>query len=880
MPTVVMANETRGSRAVRAGLSAVFFVSGAAALVYEILWSRQFVTVFGNSAYAISIVLCAFMAGLGAGSLFFGRRADRTPDPLRMYALLEIGIAVAALLIPLLLDLLRASTPRLFAVLSPDVFAVSAVRFVFTFLVLFVPCSLIGGTLPVLARFIVEARGVVGQRIGLLYGLNTLGGAFGCFLAGYHLIERYGIARTGHLAIGANLAIALAALAIRRAQGSPRRAVAASDAPAPASSAPPDESGTASRERNAPGILLFVGFLSGFTTLAGEVLWARLLSLVCPTSPYVFTSILGLFLVGLAVGSLIYRAFLARLEGRMRLLGIVLQGTAASVVGTLLAGSVYIAASGPDAPRRIAGPAHERLLPWSLLAGLIFVLLPTLIMGIVFPLVCAAYTRSLGRVGRSIGLVYGLNTAGCVVGSLAPVFVLVPTIGIQNGLLALALLNAAVGAWVLARAGPPKPFRVLSSRAIAGALVLLLLAAVAVFSPRDLARRLFLAAAPGIGPQNEIVHFGEGRTGTAVVVRDKIDGLYDLYVNSFGEVATTYNGQGVFRLMGHLGPLLHPDPREVLVICFGGGIAPGAVQLHSTVQALDVVDIEGSVIEAARALARWNNRVHESPKLTTHVEDGRNFLLTCGRRYPVIVCDSTHPRAADSWVLYTREYYDLVAAVLEENGLFVQWLPYHGLSQTEYKIILRTLLGVFPQTSLWMVFGPNERGAATGYTLLVSARADFAIDMEILARRLAEPPIRADLARFRMHTPLKLLRHFVCGPETLLAWTEGVPTNTDDLPFTQYQTDHSEGPTCNHAMFGPLLESPWPYLRNPDPAEEGGRLAERLETCLAARRQAMYGYWDEARKLLPEDDLTRLWDENRRKARRWTRERQELAGGR
>ncbi len=862
----------RDSFAVRATISAVFFVSGAAALVYEILWSRQFVTVFGNSAYSISIVLCAFMAGLGAGSLFFGRRADRTSDPLRMYALLEFGIAATALLVPWLLDLLRIATPGLFAALPVDVLSVGAVRLVFTFLVLFVPCSLIGGTLPVLARFIVEARGVVGQRIGLLYGLNTLGGAFGCFFAGYYLIEHYGIAKAGYLAVGANIAIALAALGIRAVRGPQGRSPDAGATPIASEPKVTDDTGAEPQPRSFLLALLFVAFLSGFTTLACEVLWTRLLTFVCQSNPYVFTCILGLFLVGLALGSLIYRTFLARVVDRTLLLGIVLLVVAGTVLACLLIGGWFITSSGFNAPQRIMGPPAERFLPWPLVAGAIFVLLPTLAMGIVFPLVCAAYTRSLGKVGRSIGIVYGMNTAGCIVGSLAPVFLLVPTIGIQNGLVAIAVSNAIVGALLVALSRPARQARLVRARTAFGASVLVVLVATAVLAPRDLTRKLFVAGVPGVGPQSEIIHFSEGRTGTAIVVRDKIDGLYDLYINSVGEVPTTYLGQGIFRLMGHLGPLLHPDPRQALVICFGGGIAGGALQLHSSVETIDIVDIEESVIEAAREMRLWNNDLHESPKLTTHVEDGRNFLLTCNRKYPLILCDSTHPRSADSWVLYTQEYYEIVNDTLEEDGLFIQWLPYHGISRQEYKIIVRTLQSVFPETTLWMVFGPNERGAVWGHTLLICAKGGFSIDMENFTRRLAEPAVQRDLAPMRMSSPLNVLRHFVCGPEALDDWTKGAVINTDDLPYTQYKTKYSGPPQSDHRMFSSLLESPWPYLRNPDPDEEGGRLAERLDTCLKARRSMMFGEWEEAHQMLPGDEKIALFNEIFAQARRWRME--------
>ena len=876
----------RDSFLVRLAVGIVFFVSGSAALVYEILWSRQFVTVFGNSAYAISIVLCAFMAGLGVGSLYFGRRADRTADPLRMYALLELGIAATALAIPWLVELLRAFTPALFAALPSDVVSVGTVRLVFTFLVLFVPCCLIGGTLPVLARFCVDSNDVVGQRIGLLYGLNTLGGATGCFLAGYWLIETLGVAATGYVAVGANVAIALTAFAIRAARG-PRVAPPGEPAALTPSVASHAVASEASPAGGLARILLLVAFLSGFSTLACEVLWARYLSFVCHSNPYTFTAILGFFLVGLALGSLIYRTFLARLRDRVFVLGVVQLAIGVAVLATLLVSTWYLVSHGPSAREKIIdslvakiGFQEQRVFLWSLTAAALFVFVPTLVMGIVFPLLCAAYTRSMGTVGRSIGLVYGLNTAGCIVGSLAPVFFLVPTFGIQNSLAGLAVLNAAIGLLLLVRARRTgttarRPYPVYAA---GGVLLLLLVTAFA--APKDLTQRIFLQGVQSVGPQSEIVHYGEGRTGSAIVVRDKIDGMYDLYVNSVNEVPTTYLAQGIFRLMGHLGPLLHPDPRECLVICFGGGIAGGALNLHSAVQSLDIVDIEGSVVEAARVLKKENNDLHASEKLTIHVEDGRNYLLTCGRQYPVILCDSTHPKAADSWVLYTKEYYEIVDASLEDPGVFIQWLPYHGISESEFKIITRTFQSVFPETSIWMVYGHNERGTVWGHTLLVGMKPRLTIDLDLFARRLADPKVHADLAPFEMDTPLNLLRHFVCGPERLREWTAGFPINTDDMPVTQYYSNYSIGHDGNrpshHLMFAGLLESPWPWLENVDPTAVGSDLRDRLDLCMEARALSMRGKWADARALLPDDEKMGLFEGIILQGRRWQARKREL----
>ncbi len=850
----------------------VFFVSGAAALVYEILWSRQFVTVFGNSAYSISIVLSAFMAGLGVGGIYFGRRADRTGDPLRLYAFLELGIAGSALLIPFLLDLLRAVTPALFAALPTDVISVSAVRLLFTFLVLFVPCVLIGGTLPILARFCVDAEGVVGRRIGLLYGLNTLGGAFGCMLAGYYLIETFGISLTGYIAVVTNATIAVVALLLRRVLA-PTASREESPVRPPPTPIDRDRTGL----RSGAGILLALAFLSGFSTLCCEVLWARFISFVCHSNPYTFTALLGLFLMGLGMGSLVFRFFLAPWidrtgrRGCFLLLGVVQVVFAAAGLAALLYGTWLIISSGPKAQAQLvpANQFSQRYL-WPLFTAFIFVFIPSVVIGVVFPLICAAFARTVGTVGRSVGLVYGLNTAGCIVGSLAPVFVLIPLFEIQNSLLAVLFFNGLIGALLIWFLGVKYSSAFSGLLKVAGASILAIaLLLTCIYTPRDLTQKVFLKGVMWVGPESEIIHYGEGRTGTSIVVRDKIDGFLDLFINSVNEVPTTFLAQGIFRLMGHLGPLLHHDPGDVLVICFGGGIAAGALNLHPAVKSLDIVDLESSVVDAARLLWVVNNNIHDSEKIEVFIEDGRNFLLTRQKEYPLILCDSTHPKAGDSWVLYTREFYQLMNSRLADPGVFIQWLPYHGISDREYRIIFKTFQETFPHSSLWMFYGYNEKGSLWGHTLMVAMKPTLEIDVANMARRIETPAVKADLARFEMDSPLKILRHFVCGEDRLRRWTDGLPVNTDDMPLTQYQTAYSSPPMSHHSMFIPLLESPWPYLVHADAAGEGGDLKDKLDHYMKARELTLKQLWKDAHELLPGDGKLRLFERILKQSERW-----------
>jgi len=385
-----------------------------------------------------------------------------------------------------------------------------------------------------------------------------------------------------------------------------------------------------------------------------------------------------------------------------------------------------------------------------------------------------------------------------------------------------------------------------------------------VIVPGDLCKRSFLASSHRLGRHNEILFYREGRTGTAIVVRDKVNGLKSIYINGIEEVPTTYADMVCFKLLGGLGQLLHPKPENVAMICFGGGVAAGAAVQHPDVKSLEVVDLESSVVEAARLLNKENNDLLHNPKLRVTIDDGRNYVLVSKEKWPVIISDSTHPKSSDSWVLYTREFYELVGAHLSGNGVFVQWLPMHDLTIAEYKIILRTFQSVFPHTSLWISHGMGEMGGYTPYTMLVSTPQTLVIDVESLKRKLAAPAVAADLRPWNLDDPVGVLENFVCGEETLRRWTGDGVINTDDLPYTQYKTKYSKDPGNLMDSLATIIESAWPYLKNTGSALESRLLKQELALHCKANGLMFMGKYEKAFSLLPDRGNVRRWRENQK----------------
>jgi len=845
----------------RFGIYACFFLSGATSLLFEVLWSRQFVTVFGNSSYAISIVLCAYMAGIGLGGLLGGRLADSVTRRTLAFALVQMAVALCALAIPPMLDWMRLLVPALPA-LSPHSLLVSTLaRFGLSFTILVVPCFLMGTTLPLLVRTVTESDRSIGSRIGLLYCVNTFGAALGCLAGGFWLIGTLGLRKTNLLAVGVNFVIAILALALSRRADT---ALSAISTPPPT---PHTERPDHIEEMEVPAwLLLSLAFLNGLAGLASEVLWVRYMTFL-DSSAYIFPTILCVYLLGVGLGGLIY----GLLAGRTRppsvwwvrrpalTLGVVEMLLAFSVPAAFII-SALLFAGGP--------PPME---PKSM--ALLTVFLPTVLMGIAFPLLCAVYGRRVQTLGRRTGLLYAVNTAGMVLGSLLPIFVLVPMLGIQMSLLLISLLYGLMGLALLACAkvrsfGKPHP--AIGAAALPAAVVYAV-ALILFFAlvPSNLCQRVFLATDFNLAKHTDILFYREGRTGTAIVTRNRVNNCRTVYINGVCEVPLQYPHQLCFKMIGDLAPMLHPKPDDVLMICFGGGVAAGATSVLPEVKSLTIVDLEKSVVKAAALLSQENNGLLQNPKAKVVIDDGRDYIMTSGRKWPVIISDSTHPKASDSWVLYTQEFYRQVRDHLTDDGIFVEWVPIHDLRLAEFKIIVRSFQSVFPHTNMWITHGVDGQDKFCFYVLLAATPEPLRINVAKLRNRLNAEPVRRDLEPYGLHTPPGFLDTFLCAEDTLRRWTGEGPVNTDDLPFTQYETRYSRGALINIADLIGLMEDIWPYLTNTGSEQETKQLREEL--ALRARINLLAlrgGHLVDAYAVLPDDvryrQMRRLYEQGPR----------------
>ncbi|MEE8519557.1 MAG: fused MFS/spermidine synthase, partial [Dehalococcoidia bacterium] len=403
----------------------LFFGSGASGLIYQIVWTRMLTLVFGNTVFAVTTVLTAVMAGLALGSFWAGRAVDRRGHFVRLYARLELGIALTALLLPTLFDQLFPLHRWAYHEFGASPYVLGLMRFIATFSLLLIPTTLMGATLPVLSRHCMVLSRQFGRQVGLLYGLNTLGAALGCFLAGFVLIGTIGVLETTYTAVAVNLLIAGIAFHVARRQGDP-----------PSPPRTPEGRPTSGRSgtgRSLPSpvggwVLLVVFGLSGFASLAYEVLWTRALVFFIDVDIYAFTALLTTFLAGIGLGSVLVSGIVDRRRDLVAIFALLEVG-----IGVFALLSIPILAN-------LSVLGISQVSAWWMLPGVkmldafLVMGIPTMLMGATFPVVSRVYTTNLAHGGRSIGTLYAVNTVGAIIGAFAGGFVLLPLLGIQRSL--------------------------------------------------------------------------------------------------------------------------------------------------------------------------------------------------------------------------------------------------------------------------------------------------------------------------------------------------------------------------------------------------------------------------------------------------------------
>lgn len=696
--------------------AAAYVCSGAAALVYEVTWTRQLTLLMGQSTAAASTVLAAMMGGLAAGAAWAGRlerrgdaadaadAATRHRVRLRRFAFLEAATAAAALALPFLL---AASAPLLAWAYgdaeTPIRFAL--IRGAVATALVGVPAMAMGATFPVAVAWFARTP----SSAGALYALNTAGAAMGALAAGFWLLPALGIRGTTWAAVALNVVAASVAWTLARRPAEPHAVPAPPPASAPARRKARRDSraAPAAPDTAVPAwIAVAAAGLSGAIALAYEVVSTRLTALVMGPTTYAFATVVAAFIAGIALGAAVGARLVRRTVRPLVWLGacFFVGAVSASLAGALAASRLPLVVAAQMADAEAAfGPLLRRQV-----AGAVVLLLPlTTALGAAFPLALAAAGAGSAGVGSVASRVYAANTAGAIAGAIAGGFVLLPWLGLHDALRVVAAVGVAAALALWAVAPGPRPvavstWRIGAAALLGGALVLL-----PPWDPRLLASGAYKYA-PYLGLadlENEIrawrLLFYEDGATASVGVRELagvrsvvIDGKVD--ASNAGDMLTQ-------RLLGLLPVLVHGRPEDVLVIGLGSGVTLASARATGTVQHADVVEISPEVVRASAFFARENGDVLAAPGVRLIEGDGRSHLAFTPRRYDVIVSEPSNPWMAGIAALFTREFFESAAARLKPGGVICQWAHTYDIRPEDLRAIVRTFASVFPQSTLWLV---------------------------------------------------------------------------------------------------------------------------------------------------------------------------------
>jgi spermidine synthase len=768
----------------------LLFGSGMSALVYQTVWLRQFRLIFGASTLASAAVLAVFLGGLGIGGVVIGRRADESRNPLALYGFLELGVATFAAITPLVFAAVRALYLFMGGSFVMGPLLATIVRLLLSIITLGVPTFLMGGTLPAASRS-VESAGDTGRRaLATIYAINTCGAVAGALFSTFYLLEHFGNRATLWVAALVNAMVGLGAMMI---SNSLRRAKRGAKAKRVADEIEVIETTHAAEVAlpvAAPRFVYAAAAVAGFAFLLMELVWYRMLTPLLGGTTFTFGLILAVALLGIGGGSLAYAAF-RRTRASAAAFALCCAAEAFCLAIPFALGDRVAMFALLLRPLGQAGFSGH-LIGWTTITMLI--VFPTaFVSGVQFPLLISLLGSGRENVGRHVGVAYAWNTAGAIVGSLAGGFGILP-------------LLTAPGTW----------------RLVIGALVLLALVAAFQGTGDGFARLLAMVIGAGavamlfaMGPTAFWRHtpIGAGRVnqtnstpnrlrdlehsrrrtteweaeGTESSVSVSNEDGYAFIVNGKGDGHARFDA-GTQVMGGVLAALLHPHPRRAAVIGLGTGTTAGWLASLPTIERVDAVEIEPSIVQVAKMCTAVNRDVLHNPKAHIAIGDGREFLLSRGDRYDIISAEPSNPYRAGIASLFTTEFYEACRSRLNDGGLFIQFLQAYEVDAQTIKTIYGTIGGVFTHVETWQ--------SQSGDLLLVGAMSPISYDAATISARMRVEPVRTALRNvWWADDAAAVIAHYVCGNSTARILGGGARRNTDDRTLVEYAFARTLGVT-------------------------------------------------------------------------------------
>ena len=747
----------------------LFFVSGISGLIYEIVWLRILSRVIGVTTYATAVTLAAFMLGLALGSVIFGKLADKRNNQLLLYSILQGAIAITAAFTPALFRVSIELYQTVHTIGGDNAVVLLLARILASFILLLIPATLMGGTLPLLTSYLVTKEGKFGQNFSLLYGLNTFGAVAGVLLAGFVTIGFWGEQKTINIGVVLNLAVGVAGYLLYRKTG--LELLSKKDKKPEMQRADLQISPYSDKIR---AIVLITIGVSGFTALSYEVIWSRQLILFLLTSTYAFSAMLAVFLTGIAVGSIVMNKYVDKLKKPLVVFGLL-----EMLIGIISIANLYFF-------QPLAYSTFTKLI-----APIILVFPLTFLFGAIFPVASLCYAKSTSKSGSSTGTLYCFNTIGNVAGSLITGFLFFGLLGSSKTVILLGFINLAVGlTLVIAQDGK---IRISQRR-----YILVLALAVLLFMGLD-KRDPFLdtikndiqkqLASECVFPCNK--EFAEA-TVTAVITKDSNRKF--MFINGVGQTVNCTET----KLIAHLPILLSENPKDMLVICFGIGTTLRSASIYKELNTT-VVELVPAEFECFKYFYDNAEEIQKQKNVRFVADDGRNFLLSSQDKYDIICVDPSPPiYSAGTVNLYSQEFLKLCRERLRQDGIMCLWFPSgEALLKEDTHSLIKTFHSVFPEMSIWL--SPHGWGI-----YLIGKMRPGDIDVNKIEKAFTNSKFLEDVTEL----------DGICDtPQKLLAMRANIPPNameeilknasliTDDYPFTEF----------------PL----WRYLGNPNPPNPG-----------------------------------------------------------
>lgn len=774
----------------------LFVGSGCAALIYEIVWFQLLEFVVGSSAVSLGVLLGTYMGGMCLGSLLLGRFVSVRRHPLRVYALLEVGIAICGIFVLWVVP----QAGKLYAAYVGHGLGGFLLRGLVCALFLLPPTLLMGATLPAISRWVeTTPHGI--SWLGFFYGGNIAGAVFGCLLAGFYLLRVHDMAVATFVAAALNVTVAVAAFALAGRLSSD---VDHTEAAQP-------NQGRASR--GASVVYLIIG-ISGLCALGAEVVWTRLLSLLLGATVYTFSIILAVFLVGLGIGSAI-GSLVSRSSAAPRFA----LGVCQLLLVACMSWSVWMIARSlpywPVNPSLSTSPWYNFQLD---VARCLWAILPPAILwGASFPLALAAVVRRGEDPGRLVGRVYAANTLGAILGAVGTSVLLIGWVGTQHT--QQVLVGCAAAAAVLsfatllktrdATASDLSEPGTSGSSMLAPALSLAATAAVAVPLIANLPKIPWQLVAhgrylPTYNDDREVKYLGEG-LNSSVAVTQFPDGTRMFHVSGKVEASSDSQDMRLQRMLGHIPALLHPNPKSVLIVGCGAGVTAGSFVVYPSVERIVICEIEPLIPRhVASYFTNENYNVVKDPRVEIVFDDARHYVLTTKEKFDIITSDPIHPWVKGAATLYTREYFEMVRQHLNPGGLITQWVPLYESSPNVVKSEVATFLDVFPDGTIW---SNDNRGA--GYdTVMLGSAGPLQIDLDALQERLeSNARLEQSLRDVQFHSAIGLMATYAGSARDMQSWLAGAEINWDRNLRLQFlaglaSTHYEEGAIYNQIVAG------------------------------------------------------------------------------